>query len=211
MSALEVLNEMARSDGEHPFVSADIENESDVLFRSFSDAQKAFQFTGEIKSKISIQVAETNVPAEWTEMINAYPETQNSVGEKGQEGSTFLNRILASFGANRGAWGGGFATACLVLILVQPTYNGNGEGVQIGGGLADIGGGPSYASGDSLPASQQLSDVEKKVDSLVISLSSEAKSLNENVLDTKEDCLKTQDEIGDSDSGESKENLCGVD
>ena len=45
MSALEILNEMARSDGERPFVSADIENESDVLFRSFSDSQKAFQFT----------------------------------------------------------------------------------------------------------------------------------------------------------------------
>ena len=121
MSALEILNEMARSDGERPFVSAEIENESDVLFRSFSDAQKAFQFTDEIKSKISIQVAETNVPAEWTEMINAYPETKSSVGVRGQEGSTFLSRILASFGANRGAWGGGFATACLVLILIDPS------------------------------------------------------------------------------------------
>ena len=121
MSALEILNEMARSDGERPFVSAEIENESDVLFRSFSDAQKAFQFTDEIKSKISIQVAETNVPAEWTEMINAYPETKSSVGVRGQEGSTFLSRILASFGANRGAWGGGFATACLVLVLIDPS------------------------------------------------------------------------------------------
>ena len=121
MSALEILNQMARSDGERPFASADIENESDVLFRSFSDAQKAFQFTHEIKSKISIQVAQTNIPAEWTEMINAYPETQSSVGSNGQEDSTFLTRILASFGANRGAWGGGFATACLVLLLIDPS------------------------------------------------------------------------------------------
>lgn len=142
MSTLEIMNEMARSDGERPFASADIENESDVLFRSFSDAQKAFQFTDEIKSKISIQVAETNVPAEWTEMINAYPETQSSVGEKGQEGSTFLTRVLASFGANRGAWGGGFATACLVLILINPTGESDptlGTGIAASQGDALIG------------------------------------------------------------------------
>lgn len=142
MSAVEILNEMARSDGERPFASADIEDESDVLFRSLSDAQKAFQFTDEIKSKISIQVAETNVPAEWTEMINAYPETQSSVGEKGQEGSTFLTRVLASFGANRGAWGGGFATACLVLILINPTGESDptlGTGIAASQGDALIG------------------------------------------------------------------------
>ena len=71
---------MARLDGERPFTSADMGNESEVLFRSLSDARGAFEFTDEIKNKISIQVAETNVPAEWTEMINTYPETQ-SFGE----------------------------------------------------------------------------------------------------------------------------------
>lgn len=157
MSALEILNEMARSDGERLFASADIANESDVLFRSFSDAQKAFQFTDEIKSKISIQVAETSVPAEWTEMINAFPETQSSVGEKGQEGSTFLTRVLARFGANRGAWGGGFATACLVLILINPTGESDptlGTGIAASQGDALIG--PQASSVQA--ASQTLSN-----------------------------------------------------
>lgn len=37
------------------------------------------------------------------------------------EDDSLWDRILASFGANRGAWGGGFATACLVLILIDPS------------------------------------------------------------------------------------------
>ena len=158
MSALEILNQMARSDGERPFASADIENESDVLFRSFSDAQKAFQFTHEIKSKISIQVAQKNVPAEWTEMINAYPETQSSVGEEGQEGSTFLTRILASFGANREAWGGGFATACLVLILIDPSSESDptlGAGIAASQGDALLG-----LRGSSVQATSQKIDTD---------------------------------------------------
>lgn len=172
MSALEILNEMARSDGERPFVSAEIENESDVLFRSFSDAQKAFQFTDEIKSKISIQVAETNVPAEWTEMINAYPETKSSVGVRGQEGSTFLSRILASFGANRGAWGGGFATACLVLILIDPSGEsdstlGTGIAASQGDALAGLQASSAQAASQTLGNDSSSSD---KVDRLMSEL-----------------------------------------
>ena len=172
MSALEILNEMARSDGERPFVSAEIENKSDVLFRSFSDAQKAFQFTDELKSKISIQVAETNVPAEWTEMINAYPETQSLEGVKNQEGSTFINRMLASFSAKRGAWGGGFATACLVLILIDPSGESDptlGTGIAASQGDALIG----LKASSAQAASQTLgndSSASDKVDRLMSEL-----------------------------------------
>ena len=102
MNALEILNEMARLDGERPFTSADMGNESEVLFRSLSDARGAFEFTDEIKNKISIQVAETNVPAEWTEMINAYPETQSFGEVQDQKGPTLIARILAGLVASQG-------------------------------------------------------------------------------------------------------------
>lgn len=133
MSVLDILNEMAHSDGERPFASSDLENDPDVLFGSISDARRAFRFTDEIKSKISIQVAETNVPAEWTEMINSFPETQGFEEKKDRGSLTFLSRIFENFGSNKGAWGGGVATACLVLILIEPSID---SGPTLGAGMA---------------------------------------------------------------------------
>ena len=143
------------------------------MFRSFSDAQKAFQFTHEIKSKISIQVAETNVPAEWTEMINAYPETQSLGGVKNHKGPTFITRILASFGDNRGAWGGGFATACLVLILIDPSGESDstlGTGIAASQGDALIG-----LQASSVQAASQTLGNDSSSDDKVAGLMSELK------------------------------------
>ena len=121
MSKLEILNEMALLDGERPFVSSDFENESTLIFDSLSDAKSAFEFTNQIKNKLSIQVAEANIPADWTAMINDFPETESMGVLKVTEAPTVLARLLSSFSTNRGAWGGGFATACLVLILIDPS------------------------------------------------------------------------------------------
>ena len=82
MSNLEILNEMALLDGEQPFVSSDFESESVLTFDSLSDAKSAFEFTNQIKNKLSIQVAEANIPAEWTEMINDFPETATASASK---------------------------------------------------------------------------------------------------------------------------------
>lgn len=172
MNALEILNEMARLDGERPFTSADMGNESEVLFRSLSDARGAFQFTDEIKNKISIQVAETNVPAEWTEMINAYPETQSFGEVEDQKGPTLIARILASFGANRGAWGGGFATACLVLVLIDPSGESGptlGTGIVASQGDASIGVQASSVQAASLSLGNDSSSGDK-VDGLMSEL-----------------------------------------
>lgn len=172
MNALEILNEMARLDGERPFTSADMGNESEVLFRSLSDAQGAFQFTDEIKNKISIQIAETNVPAEWTEMINTYPETQSSGEVEDQKGLTLIARILASFGANRGAWGGGFATACLVLVLIDPSGESGptlGTGIVASQGDASIGVQASSVQAASLSLGNDSSSGDK-VDGLMSEL-----------------------------------------
>lgn len=169
MSTLEILNVMARVDGERAFAPSDIGNESDILFSSVSEADSAFRLTDEIKSKISIQVAETNVPAEWTEMINAYPETQSLAGVKNREDSTLITRFLASFGANRGAWGGGFATACLVLILIDPSGDSHptlGTGIAASEGNEFI----ELQASSAQAASETLihdSISENKVDGLV--------------------------------------------
>ena len=131
MSNLEILNEMALLDGEQPFVSSDFESESVLMFDSLSDAKSAFEFTNQIKNKLSIQVAEANIPAEWTEMINDFPETATASVSKDMEAPTFISRILLSFGANRGVWGGGFATACLVFLLVNPADKASESGPSI--------------------------------------------------------------------------------
>lgn len=172
MNALEILNEMARLDGERPFTSADMGNESEVLFRSLSDAQGAFQFTEEIKNKISIQIAETNIPAEWTEMINTYPETQSFGEVQDQKGPTLIARILASFGANRGTWGVGFATACLVLVLIDPAGESGpalGTGIVASQGDASIGLQASSVQAASLSLGNDSSSGDK-VDGLMSEL-----------------------------------------
>jgi hypothetical protein len=177
MSTLEILNAMARLDGERTFASSDIGNELDILFRSVSEADSAFRFTDEIKSKISIQVAETNVPAEWTEMINAYPETQSLGGVKDQGGATFISRVLASFGANRGAWGGGFVTACLVLILIDPSGESDptlGAGMAASQGDALLG-----LRGSSVQAASQTLSNDSSSSGKVDGLMSELKQREE--------------------------------
>jgi hypothetical protein len=139
MSNLEILNEMALLDGEQPFVSSDFEHESVLIFESLSDAKSTFEFTNQIKNKLSIQVAEANIPADWTAMINDFTETESVSVSKVTEAPTVLSRLLSSISANRGVWGGGFATACLVLILIDPSGSPEstlGQGLAASNGTA---------------------------------------------------------------------------
>ena len=107
-------------------------------------------------------------------MINAYPETQSLGGVKDQEGSTFISRILASFGANRGAWGGGFVTACLVLILIDPSGEsdptlGAGMAASQGDALLGLRGSSAQAASQTL-SNDSSSSSSDKVDSLMSEL-----------------------------------------
>lgn len=118
MKGLELLNTMALLDGEREFLDNDFSGDIDVSFESGEKAREAFEYTSSIRAALKVQAEESNIPAAWTEMINAHPETQ-PVTMANRPRSVFAS-FLASFTEHKGAWSGGVVTACLVLVLINP-------------------------------------------------------------------------------------------
>ena len=82
MKGLELLNTMALLDGEREFLDNDFSGDIDVSFESEEKAREAFEYTSSIRAALKVQAEESNIPAAWTEMINAHPETACDHGKQ---------------------------------------------------------------------------------------------------------------------------------
>ena len=157
MKGLDVLNAMALSDGEREFLDQDFSDEIDVSFESLEKAQEAFDYTSSIKSAIKVQAEDSNIPAAWTEMINAHPEQPVPLAN---EHRSVFTAFIASLKERRGAWSGGFVTACLVLVLVNPSDDIDAP-ADIGGTLVR---GPLLSSSDNADKSMQPASDQSRAD-----------------------------------------------
>lgn len=192
MKNVDVLNLMAEFDGELPFSGDEVPDNGEQLFDSVSEANKAFKFSQLVRNNLRIQAKQTNIPASWTEMINAYPVKANQnqhriennqkehldfdeipaaffrlerddarweSAEAGVAKNSLLARFAKLFGGKRRVWSGGIATACLVLILVDPTS----DEAPVSGLGGAVGTEPLISLGEGADTDVMLQASNKKV------------------------------------------------
>ena len=124
-NTLEVLNRMARVDGEIGFCETDIAEDMSIGGLALNDADDVFRNTQGMKAVIRSQVQPEDIPEAWIERIESFPAVDEKSIFLKQSAviRAWLSLIRISVNANSRYWGAGVAAAFALVVLVNPSLD----------------------------------------------------------------------------------------
>ena len=126
----EILDLMARVDSEHPFAESDLPRDLDTGFSSTAEAKAAFEKTLALRDALRIQHPKQATPDSWIALIDSFSDTEAPEQTLADQITAGWRKLRKSWQETPFVWGGGLVAACaLVLLIGQPTGQGNPQGI----------------------------------------------------------------------------------